>query len=151
MTLKEFRQSETGQRLSGLLTNSATIARMTAYSRAGRPAVKAIDAEVAAQIGPLTKVERQHVGRWVRDLMAKQGLRPIKQIEWRGGQAFTSGSVYAPIATAASPAINVANDKSAARLEAARAILRAANPNAAGPADTVDSFLADRRRAWGEA
>ena len=149
MTLEEFKRSKSGQRLAPLLSDPATVARMEAMTREGRPAVKAIDEAVATEVGELSNVERQHVGRWVRDVLGRRGLRPVRQVEWRGGRAFSSGAVYAPVrpvTAAARP-----DSSPAERMAKAREILSAGRRDATKPLDTVDDFIAARRTMWGEA
>jgi hypothetical protein len=149
MTLEEFKQSKSGQRLAPLLSDPATVARMEAMTREGRPAVKAIDEAVAAEVGELSNVERQHVGRWVRDVLGRRGLRPVRQVEWRGGRAFSSGAVYAPVP----PVVPVGaqpEGSPAERIARAREILLAGRRDGTKPLGTVDDFLGARRAMWGK-
>ena len=151
MTLDEFKNSVQGQRLAPLLADGLILARMEELARAGRPAVKAIDDAVATHVGPLNNTERQHVGRWVRDVLARRGWRPIKQLEWRGGKAFSSGAVYARVAGPTTAVPSVRAETIEQRMVRVREILRAGRIDPSKPLDTVDAFLADRRRMWGEA
>jgi hypothetical protein len=149
VTLNEFKNSANGSKLAPLLADSTLIARMEAMTHLGRPAVKAIDAEVALAVGTLDNVEKQHVGRWVRDILGSRGLRVACQRDWRGGKVFASGSVYEPIALAAKTSGH--DDQRRSPIDSARAALAAGRHDTARPLDTVDNFISDRQANWGEA
>jgi hypothetical protein len=148
MTLEEFKQAKSGRRLAAILNDPATVARMKKITGEGQPAVKAIDADVAETIGPLSNVERQHVGRWVKEVLAEQGFRPAMQRDWRGGRAFASGTVYVPLRSA--PALGGTTQSQAAsdRLAVVRQLLSQGRLDPEKPVGTVDGFLADRRKSW---
>lgn len=149
MTFKEFMASANGRKLAPLFADPGVVTRMEAMSRAGQPALKAIDCDIALAVGTLDNVEKQHVGRWVRDILGRRGLRTVRQIDWRGGKVFSSGTVYAPIA----PNLAVFDPPRTARspVEQARATLAAGRTDVTRTIDTVDQFLADRRSNWREA
>ena len=149
MTLIEFKNSANGSKLAPLLADSALIARMETMTRLGRPAVKAIDAEVALAVGTLDNVEKQHVGRWVRDILGMRGLKPAHQLDWRGGKVFASGSVYKPITPVVSS--SGSDDQPSSAIDSARAALAAGRLDTARPLDTVERFIADRQSSWGDA
>jgi hypothetical protein len=151
MTLKEFMNSEKGSKLAPLFTDPGVIARMEAITRRGRPAVKAIDGDVALAVGSLDNVEKQHVGRWVRDILALRGLRPIRQLDWRGGKVFASGAVYGPIAAPQAILPDTPPGPASNKVEQARALLAAGRIDGLRCTDTIDDFLAERRAIWGEA
>ena len=146
MTFKEFVASANGRKIAPLFSDPGVITRMEAMSRAGLPALKAIDCDIALAVGSLDNVEKQHVGRWVRDILGRRGLRTVRQIDWRGGKVFSSGTVYAPIAPALPPSDP---PRTAMRpIEQARTVLAAGRNDATRTIDTVDQFLADRRATW---
>lgn len=149
MTLSEFKNSANGNKLAPLLSDSALIARMETMTRMGHPAVKAIDTEVALAVGSLDNVEKQHVGRWVRDILSRRGLKPARQLDWRGGRVFASGSVYEPISLDAKTPSS--DDRPNSAIDSARAALAAGRIDTSRPLDTVKSFIADRLANWGEA
>ena len=161
MNLEEFKQSANGRKLEPLLRDPAVIGEMLRLSRQGRPAVMAIDTDVAERIGALDNVEKQHVGRWVRDTLAQHGMTSVHQLSFRGGRVFTSGMVYRPIARPSPPAAPVTEASAADRVapppampaavQQARAILAAGRRNPEAPLDTVEAFIHDRRAAWGQA
>lgn len=149
MTLKEFMDSANGRKLANLFSDPTVVSRMEAITRLGRPAVKAIDEDVASAVGMLDNVEKQHVGRWVRDTLGRRGLKPIRQLDWRGGKVFSSGAVYGPIAPLT--AAYSATDSSQNTVEQARALLAAGRIDASRTIDTVEAFLADRQANWRDA
>ncbi len=162
MTLDDFKRGWKGQKLAPLFADPAVIARMEDMTRSGAPAVKAIDSAVADAVGDLDDVERQHVGRWIKETLTRRGWRTKIQRSWRGGRVFTSGTVYAPMAAAGPSHPDTAPSapqptwqerelvSASDRYRAAIDILRAARRPGTTPA-TVDDFLAERRRMWGEA
>lgn len=153
MTFDDFKQGWKGQKLAPLFTDPAVIARMEAMTRNGAPALKAIDSDVADAVGSLENVERHHVGRWVKEALTRRGWRTKIQRSWRGGRVFTSGTVYVPLTPEAppQPALQAPTPALAGdRYQAAIDILRAARRPGTTPA-TVDDFIAERRRMWGEA
>jgi hypothetical protein len=145
MTYEEFRMSKKGAALASIITSPATVAMMEALSRRGAPAVAALDAAVADTVGDLDHVERQQVGRWVRDILAQRGWRPIAKKRLSKGRTFVSGAVYAPSARPHAPA-PAQPPSSADGLTLARELLREARPRIG----TVDEFLAERRATWGD-
>ncbi len=149
MTLKEFMQSANGRKLAPLFSDADVVQRMEAMTALGRPAVKAIDADVAAAVGSLDNVEKQHVGRWERDTLVRRGLKPIRQLDWRGGKVFSSGAVYGSMV----PLMLAERSENGApgAIDLARALLLAGRIDLAKPVDTVENFLADRRANWADA
>ncbi len=152
MTLDEFILGPKGQKLAVLFSDPAVISRMEKMARLGAPAIKAIDADVADAVGTLDDVERQHVGRWVRDTLAQRGWRSARQRSWRGGRVFTSGMVYEAIARPEAPPEQRPDSDELPiqqKLAQARHILLAGRLHPSQPLSNVDAFLADRRAAWG--
>jgi hypothetical protein len=148
VTLNEFKNSANGTKIAPLLADSKLVARMEAITLLGRPAVKAIDAEVALAVGTLDNVEKQHVGRWIRDILGSRGFRVARQLDWRGGKVFASGSVYEPIAFASRASGKKGEPNSA--IDSARAALAAGRLDPKRPLDTVDTFITDRQGNWAE-
>lgn len=145
MSFAAFQRSEEGGHLRPLLMDAVVVAEMEALSRAGRPAVIALDRR-ADQLPSLGATDRQHVGRWIRDVLGARGWRPAARRRVAKGKVFTSGAVYertgpaAPAAVAARagpPALTTTE-----RLERARAIIR----SLPRPLPTVDEFIAEKRR-----
>lgn len=152
MTFEEFVEGPKGRKLTSLFSDPAVIGRMEKFARLGAPSIKAIDGDVADAVGVLDDVERQHVGRWVRNTLAQRGWKSIKQRSWRGGRVFASGMVYEPIARPEAALLDATAEDDLPiqqRLAKARHILMAGRRNPYLPLTTVDEFLADRRAQWG--
>jgi hypothetical protein len=153
MSYADFKASRLGRELGPILADPATIARMETLSRAGRPAVEAIGGDVARLAPDVDDTTKQHVGRFVRDVMAKRGWRPRRKARVARGSPFSWGSVYGP----ATPG----QDDDAARLSEGRperqrevaeslAAIRSMLAQHDVQLPTVDEFLAMRRQMWGE-
>ena len=151
MTLDEFVESWKGQKLAPLFGDPSVIGRMEKLNLLGIPAIKAIDSEVADAVGTLDDVERQHVGRWVRDTLGRRGWRSVKQRAWRGGRVFKSGMIYEMVSRTEAPSRSLAVGESGeidARIAQARRVLEAGRLDPSRPLGTVDGFLAERRSLW---
>ncbi|WP_375383456.1 hypothetical protein [uncultured Sphingomonas sp.] len=94
MGMTDFAQSPSGRLVEELLGDAAVVARMEELSRQGRPAVGALDEQLAGK-ATLANPERQWVGRRVRDVMRDRGWRTQVQRRVAGGKVLTSGAVYA--------------------------------------------------------
>lgn len=149
MSLESFKSSSVGAAIAPVVASPEVIARMERLSREGRPAVGALDEALAGRV-ELDDTEKQHVGRWIRDVLGERGWRPLKQKRLSGGRLFSSGSVYGRIGPAAAGADAAADAADAGpatggpaeRLEAARALVRRARRRDYG----VREFIADKRR-----
>lgn len=145
MSLESFKSSSVGAAIAPVVASPEVIARMERLSREGRPAVGALDEALAGRV-ELDDTEKQHVGRWIRDVLGERGWRPLKQKRLSGGRLFSSGSVYGRIGPAAAAAdaadAGPATGGPAERLEAARALVRRARRRDYG----VREFIADKRR-----
>jgi nucleotide-binding universal stress UspA family protein len=145
MSYADFKASRLGRELDPILSSPVTIARMEALSRAGRPAVEAIGGDVARIAPDVDDTTKQHVGRFVRDVMAKRGWRPRRKARVAKGSPFSWGAVYAPGAAKQSATAELPERQSAReRLEAVREILQSAGVKL----PTVDEFLAERKKMW---
>lgn len=151
MTEQQFSDSRKGQVLATILEQPAAIQRIIASSRDDRPAVEAIDNDVAELIGPLTDSEKQAAGRIVKRILGSHGLRPFKKGQRvLGGQIFSRGTVYREyLPSAAALAITAAPSAVHDRIVAARAILASAKRDPSETPASVDDFLVDRRSLWG--
>jgi hypothetical protein len=139
-----FKNSKEGEHVRLLLMDAQVVAEMEALSRVGRPAVIALDRR-ADLLPSLSHTGKQHVGRWVRDILGARGWRPAARRRVAKGRMFTSGAVYersgpagAPVAPREGPPASTASE----RLERARAIIRSLPQSL----PTVDEFIADKRR-----
>lgn len=143
LSYHDFCVGHKGRALAAITANATVVDDMERQSRAGEPAVAAIDAAVAAGIGALDDTERQHAGRVVRDVLARRGWRPARRKRLRSGKVFASGAVYDRVAApAAAPETVRFRPAASERIAAARALVASAR-NDIG---TVDDFIAERRR-----
>lgn len=141
MSYADFQNSDVGRALTPILADPEVISRMEALSRRGRPAVEAIGAKISRFAPDLDDTARQHVGRLVRDTLGRRGWRPVRKARVAPGNLFSWGSVYDRAYSA-----DAARQSATERLEKARKIIRDSGIDLG----TVDEFIADRRRDWGE-
>lgn len=97
MSFTQFQSSARGEAVAPVLRSAAAIGRMEAFSRAGRPALLAVAAEIEQVAPTLTDTEKQHVGRWVHRLLGPRGWRPVEKKRLPKGSLFTTAAVYAHI------------------------------------------------------
>lgn len=136
ISLSEFKHTAKGARIAAILTTPAAIRAMVEKSERQRPAVEAVGARIAAEVGDLKDEERQCVGRWVKDLLAGEGLVPDRKGRVARGNLFARGTIYRRNSYGQPRA------PAAERIAAARAILRA-SPH---PIMSSDELIAERRR-----
>lgn len=154
MTEEQFLTTRNGARFAQIVHDPAMIDQMIAASRKERTPIEALDPIVATAIGKMTNGEKTAAGRVVKAVLRDRGWVPWKKnSRVRGGRVFSRGTVYREIASiptepAASAAVASAAPASD-RYQAAIDILRAARRPGTTPA-TVDDFLAERRRMWGD-
>lgn len=91
----DFKASERGAKIGALLSEHDWQVEMVCLAKHGLPPAQAVGAEILARIGPLDDTEKQHVGRWIRDILAEKGWR----IGARGarvapGNLFSRASLY---------------------------------------------------------
>ena len=136
MSLAQFKHTRKGVKIGAILTAPATVRGMVAKSEHDRPAVEAVGARSAEDVGDLADEERKYVGRWVKELLARQGLVPDRKGRVAEGHLFARGTIYRRV--------GVATSKRSAeeRIAAARAILRA-SPE---PIMSSAELIAERRR-----
>jgi hypothetical protein len=139
MSYSDFLHSSAAKIIAPVLTEEATIREMEALSRGGRPAVQALDARIAGKVD-LDHTQRQHVGRWIRDVLGARGWRPGIKRKLTRGRLFASGAVY--VRGAARPEPLPQPSTSLPGLARARELVRLHSTNSYG----VDDFIADKRR-----
>ena len=93
LSLNDFKATPNGRTIAEILGRADTVRAMEELSRSGRPAVLAID-RALAEDALLDEIEKRHVGRWVRDVLADRGWRPRRRAHFRSGRFFGSGAVY---------------------------------------------------------
>lgn len=140
MSLDQFKHSPAGRKIAGLLSSEDAIRRMEHKSRARRPAVEAIGKEIEARVGVLDDQEKKLVGRWVKEVLAPRGWQPDRKARVAAGHFFSRGTIYRR------PDMPPTGANGAVRLAVARALVR----KLPEPPLSVDRFLAERRKMWGE-
>lgn len=112
MSFAQFQSSPQGAAVAPVLKDRTALQRMEAFSRAGRPALLAVVAEIERVAPTLTDTEKQHVGRWVRQLLGPRGWRPVDKKRLPKGGLFTTAAVYARIGPADASADGAGNGRS---------------------------------------
>ena len=143
VSFETFKQSRPAQEVGPLLADAAVIARMEELSRAGKPAVTALDKELAGKL-TLTQTERQYVGRWIKDVLTPRGWKPLRHRRISGGRVFSSGAVYARAASGEYAEVPAELLPVAERFARARDLLRSFGTDEYGLGD----YLRDK---WAEA
>lgn len=147
MSFADFLHSAAARRIAPLIDDPAMLTRMEELSRAGVPAIGALDQALAGSIA-LSNTEKQHVGRWVKEVLAARGWRPKIQRRLAPGQVFTSGMVYSRHSTEPNrPTLTAQPDELPTellsvreRVKAAQAMVRQLGGNTYG----VEDFLHDK-------
>ena len=139
MSLEEFKHSESGRRIAGLLGSEDMIRRMEAKSRADRPAIEAVGQEIAAQVGTLDDQDRKMVGRWIKEILARRGWQPDRKGRVAAGNFFARGTIYRRAGRSAP------RSAGAARLAEARALLG----RMPGRPLSSDELVAERHGSFG--
>jgi hypothetical protein len=95
MTFDEFKASEKGQKVKAILFAHDWQVEMVCLSKHGLPAAQAVGAEIGAKVGDLDDTEKQHVGRWIRDVMAEKGWKVgMKGARVAPGNYFSRAAIY---------------------------------------------------------
>jgi hypothetical protein len=95
MTFDEFKLSAKGGIVGAILYEHDWQVEMVCLSKHGLPAAQAVGAEIAARVDDLDDTEKQHVGRWIRDVMADKGWK----VATKGGRVapgnfFSRAAIY---------------------------------------------------------
>jgi hypothetical protein len=95
MTFNEFTASPKGRVIGALLDEHDWQTEMICVSKHGLPAAQAVGAEIHARVGDLDDTEKQHVGRWIRDVMAEHGWKVAsKGARVAPGNYFSRAAIY---------------------------------------------------------
>ena len=91
----DFRGSEKGEAVGAILGNHDWQVEMVCLAKHGLPPAQAVGAEIAAKVGSLDDTEKQHVGRWIRDVLAEKGWKPVaKGARVAPGNLFSRAALY---------------------------------------------------------
>lgn len=94
MSLQNFKASKIGTLVGSILTAPDAVAQMEEKSRADRPAVEAVGAELAVRLGDLADDDRKLVGRWVKEILGSRGWVPDRKGRVAAGNLFNRGTIY---------------------------------------------------------
>ena len=104
MTFDEFKASPNGKIVGSILAEHDWQIEMICLSKHGLPAAQAVGAEIEARVGELDDTEKQHVGRWIRDVMAEHGWKvDSKGARVAPGNYFTRAAIYQRVQPTLSP------------------------------------------------
>ena len=94
-----FKASGKGEKVGAILSEHDWQVEMVCLSKHGLPAAQAVGAEIKAKVGDLDDTEKQHVGRWIRDVLAERGWKPVtKGARVAPGNLFSRAAIYGRIA-----------------------------------------------------
>ena len=94
-SFEEFKQSEKGQKVGAILADHDWQVEMICLSKHGLPAAQAVGAEIETKVGDLDDTEKQHVGRWIREVMAEKGWKVAsKGARVAPGNYFSRAATY---------------------------------------------------------
>jgi hypothetical protein len=95
MTFDEFKASPNGKIVGAILADYDWQVEMICLSKHGLPAAQAVGTEIEVQVGALDDTEKQHIGRWIRDVMADHGWKvDSKGARVAAGNYFTRAAIY---------------------------------------------------------
>ena len=99
-SFEEFKQSDKGGQVGAILTRHDAQVEMVCLSKHGLPAAQAVGAEIGSKVGDLDDTEKQHVGRWIREVMAEKGwMVASKGVRVAPGNYFSRAATYTPAGT----------------------------------------------------
>jgi hypothetical protein len=93
--LESFKQSHLGRRVGAIIEDHQKIGEMIVFSRHEIPAVEALG-KALQTIGPevLDDYVKTTIGRWVKEILGKQGWVPWKSARVAPGNLFSRGMIY---------------------------------------------------------
>lgn len=94
----EFKATQTGEAVGAILFDHDWQVELVCLAKHGLPPAQAVGAEIAAKVGALDDTEKQHVGRWIRDILATKGFKPVsKGARVAPGNLFSRAALYGRI------------------------------------------------------
>src|SRR4051812_18898980 len=95
--LEAFKQSTLGQQVGAILTDPYIVNGMKVFSEHDMPAVQVIGRRLMVLGDEVaTDTNKKTIGRWVREILEKEGLTPIRHGRLPPGNLFSTGAVYGP-------------------------------------------------------
>lgn len=97
-TFDEFKVSTTGEAVGAILSDHDWQVELVCLAKHGLPPAQAVGAEIEKTVGTLNDTEKQHVGRWIRDILAAKGYKPVsKGARVAPGNLFSRAALYGRI------------------------------------------------------
>jgi len=97
-SFEQFKHSKRGLIIGELLAEHDWQVELVCLAKHGLPPAQAVGAEIAARVGKLDDTEKQHVGRWIRDILAEKGWKPVsKGARVAPGNLFSRAALYGRI------------------------------------------------------
>ncbi len=98
---EDFKASDRGRAVAGILLDRDWQIEMVCLAKHGLPPAQAVGAPIAERVGDLGDTERQHVGRWIRDILAEKGwVVASKGARVAPGNLFARAALYRRVAVA---------------------------------------------------
>ena len=96
-SFEEFKLTSKGEKVWTILADHDWQVEMVCLSKHGLPAAQAVGAEIETKVGDLDDTEKQHVGRWIREVMAAKGWKvSSKGARVAPGNFFSRAAIYSP-------------------------------------------------------
>lgn len=95
--LKAFKLSELGRKVEPVLEGPQNIRDMIAFCRHGLPAARVVGKQLLGLgIRPADDETKKMVGRWIREIMERQGWIAWRPGKMPRGNLFSTGMIYRP-------------------------------------------------------
>lgn len=140
MTLDEFKASKAGAVVAKVLADPVVVAEMTTQPDRRSP-IRALNGPLSRTGVKLSHPERQHIGRWMAEIMGRHGYKPRSgdtRDQFAGSGPLSSGAFYDPVEPLASTPAD--------RLARARALLDLIGADIGSSADLIAERRAEARR-----
>ena len=94
--LENFKNTDLGGHLRPILEHRDNLIRMTCVSEHRMPAVQAIGKRILRLDVPITDTDKQIIGLWVKQILARHGWYPTgRKGRVSKGNLFSTGAYYA--------------------------------------------------------
>lgn len=95
--LKAFKLGELGRKIEPVLEGPQNIRDMIAFCRHGLPATRVVGKQLLALgIKPTDDETKKMIGRWIREIMERQGWTVWRPGKVPRGNLFSTGMIYRP-------------------------------------------------------
>ena len=95
LSFEDFKKSEVGATIGRFLLENDTQIELVCLAKHGLPPAQAVGVGIMKRVGKLDDTQKQHVGRWIRDILAEKGWKPTsKGARVAPGNLFSRASLY---------------------------------------------------------